>query len=226
MKKILFCGYRPWAKKIYDKLLKEHGKECSFNLVETPEGLEKQLQEQDPSAILFIGWSWIVRKEVVDKHLCICLHPSPLPKYRGGSPLQHQIINGEKQSAVTLFRMNEYIDKGEIYFQEEFSLSGDLKDVFDRMVEVGTGGVLNIADKIINSIDLNGVPQNHEEATYFKRRVPKMSEIKIEDFLNFTAEEVYNKIRALQDPYPNAFIVCRDGSKLFLHGASIEEKNE
>ena len=49
-----------------------------------------------------------------------------------------------------------------------------------------------------------------------------MSEIKIEDFNNFTAEELYNKIRALQDPYPNSFVVCKDGTKLFLTHSKCE----
>ena len=46
------------------------------------------------------------------------------------------------------------------------------------------------------------------------------SEIQIEDFDNFTAEELSNKINPLLDPYPNAFIVCKDGSKLFIKGSN------
>ena len=48
------------------------------------------------------------------------LHPSPLPKYRGGSPIQNQIINGESKSAVTLFKINNKIDQGDIIYQKEF----------------------------------------------------------------------------------------------------------
>ena len=43
-----------------------------------------------------------------------------------------------------------------------------------------------------------------------------MSEIKVSDFNNFTATELYNKVRALQDPYPNAFIVCKNNTKLLI----------
>ena len=43
-----------------------------------------------------------------------------------------------------------------------------------------------------------------------------MSEIKIEDFNNLTSKEIHNKIRCLQDPYPNAFIKCKDGSILYI----------
>ena len=65
------------------------------------------------------------------------LHPSPLPKYRGGSPIQNQIINGEKNSAVTLFKMTRNLDDGDIYKQIPFSLKGSLDDIFNRIIKLG-----------------------------------------------------------------------------------------
>lgn len=78
--------------------------------------------------------------ETINNYLCICLHPSPLPRYRGGSPIQNQIINGEVESAVTYFKMNNEIDAGPIIWQQNFSLDGDLKDVFSRISETGKKG--------------------------------------------------------------------------------------
>ena len=49
-----------------------------------------------------------------------------------------------------------------------------------------------------------------------------MSEIEIEDFSNYTAIDLHNKVRSLQTPYPNAFIRCKDGSKLFLQKTKVE----
>ena len=53
-----------------------------------------------------------------------------------------------------------------------------------------------------------------------------MSEIKLEDFKSFTAEQLHNKIRGLQNPYPNAFIVCKNGTKLYLTESNLGEKIE
>jgi len=50
-----------------------------------------------------------------------------------------------------------------------------------------------------------------------------MSEIKVEDISNFTASELHDKVRALQDPYPNAFITCRDGSKLYVKKTELKQ---
>ena len=70
-----------------------------------------------PNIILWYGWSWILPPNIVKEYNCVALHPSPLPKYRGGSPLQNQIINGETISAITLFKMEEGLDNGDVIKQ-------------------------------------------------------------------------------------------------------------
>ena len=67
--------------------------------------------------------TWRRFEKIIKEYYSVMLHPSSLPKYRGGSPIQNQIINGEKISAVTLFKMNEKIDQGDIIFQKEIELS-------------------------------------------------------------------------------------------------------
>ena len=92
--KIGLVGYRKWALDIYDHIEKTHDHEfLRFNSKD--EFSEKKLISFNPDYILFYGWSWIVPTNLVKNFNCVMLHPSPLPKYRGGSPLQNQIINGE-----------------------------------------------------------------------------------------------------------------------------------
>jgi len=223
MKNILICSYRDWALEINHNLISEfENKNICFIICKTKEEFNNYLQKSaNISAILFIGWSDIIAKEITDNFLCICLHPSLLPKYRGGSPIQHQMISGEDSSGISIFKMNEGLDKGPIYFQKEFRLKEkDINQVFESIVKIGSEGFIKLIDEIINDKPLKFVEQNEKEATYFKRRTPKESEIQIEDFNNFTAEEISNKINALLDPYPNAFIVCKDGSKLFFKGSN------
>ena len=152
-----------------------------------------------------------INDNLIKNNKCICLHPSPLPKYRGGSPIQHQIINGESLSAVTFFEMTDKLDAGNILYKEYFSLKGDLKDIFLRISNLGISGILRILhSNIIKET------QDESKATFYKRRKPKESEIFIDDFIKYTAKELHNKIRSLQDPYPNAYIQCKDGSKLYI----------
>ena len=221
MDNILICGYRDWSYNLYVNIRSEIIKNIPDHhvvYVDHKDLLEENIKQYNPKYIFFIGWSWIIKDDIINKYPCICLHPSLLPKYRGGSPMQHQIINGEKESAVTLFYMDEGIDTGDILFQKKFSLNGDLVDIYNRVTKIGSEGVMKI---IQDSCD-DRIKQDESKATFYKRRKPSMSEIQVEDISNFTSEELHNKVRALQDPYPNAFIRCKDGTKLFIKKTEIE----
>ena len=198
--KILCVGYREWAIQIYKNLnlKKKHKIYLHFS----KSGLSKKINKILPDMILFYGWSWKIKKNIYTKFKSFMLHPSPLPKYRGGSPIQNQIIRGEKNSAVTIFEINEIIDGGDIYFQKTISLDGSLSQIFDRIIEKGIEGTI----KIINSKNIKIKKQNHSKATFFKRRKPEESEITISEIKKKSAKYLYNKIRMLDDPYPNAFI--------------------
>lgn len=170
-----------------------------------------------------VGWSEIVPEEFYTDRMVIVLHPSPLPKYRGGSPIQHQILAGETESFVTLFKLDKNfpkVDSGPIYTQGKFSLRGDLKTVLDNIANVGVRLIEHAIEEFSNTGSLRLLEQDDSQATTFKRRTPEESEITPEELTTFTAMQLYNKIRALQDPYPNAFIQTTDG-KLYITGASL-----
>jgi len=213
--KILCVAYRDWALSIYDKLNKESN--CELFIVRNRKEYSKVVIDKfQPDLILFYGWSWKVETSIIKKYKCIMLHPSPLPKYRGGSPIQNQIINGEKVSAVTLFLMDGNMDSGPILAQNILSLEGSLKTIFEDIVKVGLRLTLDI---INNGMDLK--IQNEEDATVFKRRTPEDSEITIEEIKNKPANYLYDKVRMLDYPYPNAFIRTSDGLKLLIKKVEI-----
>ena len=104
---VYICAYRDWGIDIFNKLKGIY----DIVLIETPDQLTQlsnMFHKND--TIFFLGWSWIVEKDIIDNYNCICLHPSPLPKYRGGSPIQNQIVNKEQVSAVSFFKMNDKLD--------------------------------------------------------------------------------------------------------------------
>ena len=216
--KIVCVGYRAWAIDIYQNLkgeLLDH--EFLLQLSEA-DFCEHSIVAFNPDLVLFYGWSNIVPKYLVTKYNCLMLHPSPLPKYRGGSPIQNQIIQGETKSAVTIFLMREGIDNGPIAKQKELDLHGDISDIFDRIAKIGLQLTLEIIVEGLNLYD-----QDEEKATYFNRRKPHESEITIDELTNQSSLYLYNKIRMLQDPYPNAFIKTIDGKKIILKHVIIED---
>jgi methionyl-tRNA formyltransferase len=231
LKAALFA-YRSWAFGLLEALPKETGKHvvATYTVEDCEEGAPKDAKKIDPKKIsalipallkekidvlLFVGWSWMVPKQMTDGFACVCLHPSPLPKYRGGSPIQNQIIAGEKQSAVTLFRMTEGIDDGDIFEQERYSLDGELREVLGRISQAGAKAMARMLLRF-SKADYSARPQDASKATIFKRRTPEQSEITQEDIRKKSARQLDDFVRALQDPYPNAFIRCADGKKLFI----------
>ena len=155
------------------------------------------VKKKKPDLIFFPDWSWIVPDEIVSNYKCICFHDSNLPKFRGGSPIQNQIIRGIEKTKSTAFLMNKGLDEGDILLQKALSLKGSLNEIFDRMIQ----NDLFMVEKIIQG--KYKLKKQTGRPTKFKRRSPKNSELKN---LNHSKKYIYNFIRMLEDPYPNAFI--------------------
>ena len=215
--KLLCITYRKWAIEIYETL-ENMFPEYSFKIIKSREEYKKDLiDEFKPDMILWYGWSWIIENDIINNYFCVMLHPSPLPKYRGGSPIQNQIINGEKFSSITLFKMTENLDAGPIIIQLSFSLLGDITDIFKRLIILGVAA----SEKLING-NYSLTEQNENDATIYNRLSEDNSEITIDDLLNLSAETLCNKIRMLTPPYPPAYILMKGGVKLKILKAEIE----
>jgi len=242
MGRFAFFGYREWAFKILKGLEAQFpGRIDSFTVtpftkpngvLETCEYSEKRERERpidqrhlesfpirDYKALFFIGWSWMVPKELVDNISCICLHPAPLPRYRGGSPIQAQILAGEEASAISLFRMTMGLDDGPIYYQAPISFAGHLHEIFDRMSEVGT----DLTAKLISAFDNNQVIEHPQIGRAFecKRRKPTDSQLTSEKLAAMTGHQLWDFLRCLEDPYPNAYFVGTDGASVLLKWAEL-----
>ena len=214
--RIIGCGYRDWSLKIFEKL-NEH----ELSIITHPDLVSLQVIDSiKPDLVLFYGWSWIINDDILKKYLCLCLHPSPLPNYKGGTPIQHQIMSGETESAVTIFKMTTKLDAGPICFQKSFPLSGNISQIFSRIQKIGEDATLDIIHKLQNN-DLHFSPQEQNEHI-FKRRTPSESEITMDELKTNSAKEIHDKIRMLTDPYPNAFIKCADGQKLYITESYID----
>jgi len=195
----LFCAYRDWSIKLYEKLSKKHD---NFILLNSPKKLTFSfVKKLNPEFIFFPDWSWIIPEKITSNYKCVCFHESNLPKFRGGSPLQNQIIRGITKTKTTAFFMSKGIDEGDIILQRDLSLSGKIDEIFLRMIENDF--------KIIEKIILGNYKLTKQKGrrSIFKRRKPDESEL---DSLPHSLEYFYNFIRMLDDPYPNAFIRLGD----------------
>lgn len=217
MDEFLYVSYREWALNSYV----ETG--LQMQNVKTTEELLTYLHTcEKVKYIFFVGWSELIPEEIVNEYCCLCIHPSMLPLYRGGSPIQNQIIDGVLDSGVSLFKMDNGIDTGPLFSQIHLSLRGSLDDIFQRITFITAQLIRKFVQTVLAGEEVNFTVQNDDIATYFKRRKPDQSEITLEDLQTLSSEQLYNKIRSLDDPYPNAYIKCGDGKKLFIKKACVE----
>lgn len=248
MKRIAFVIYREWAYEIcksmqdfqneYPSFIvstiitttsREFDAEnaLNFHIVEgnDNERIASILEENKIDVVCYYGWSWIIKEPILSSYICLCLHPSPLPKYRGGSPIQHQVISGETDSAVSVFRIGEGLDDGDIYKQLPMSLAGTIEDIFSRIVSLGTEITKQfVLDCAHDSIVFT--PQQFlKENPPLKRRVKEQSKISLEKIKMLTYNELYNFVRALATPYPNVQISFLEGD-LFLEEVQKYETNK
>lgn len=138
------------------------------------------------------------------------LHGSLLPKYRGAAPINWAVINGEKETGVTTFKLKHEIDTGDILLQASFPIEENdtAGEVHDRMKAIGA----NLLVETVKGLANNSIIEQPQPFSESIPHAPKIfTETCLIDF-NQTAQQVHNHIRGLS-PFPGAF--TRLNGKLF-----------
>jgi len=131
------------------------------------------------------------------------LHSSLLPNYRGAAPMNHAIINGETESGITTFLLDEEIDTGKILFQEKVDISNTMNvgDLHDLLMIKGADLVIQTLESLEKGT-YQPIPQPTEILN--PKAAPKFIKEDLRINWNSSAHEIYNFIRGLS-PYPTAF---------------------
>ncbi len=182
----------------------------------------RQLEEMRPDLVFVDGWSEKLLPPALEaaKEKFVCIHPSLLPKSRGGATLNWALIRGEKEWGITLFYLANEIDKGDIIDQERFFIEerDDIQTVFDKAA-LAAMDLLERTLPLFVSGKAARRPQNDADATFFHRRKPAQGEI---DWTQ-SSRQIRNLVRALTHPYPGAFFYW-NGEKVFVWKAAIAEE--
>lgn len=142
--------------------------------VYTPDTLKNEefaelLGEIDPELIAVVAYGKILPKSVLDypKYGCVNVHVSLLPKYRGAAPMQRAIIEGEKETGVTIMYMAEGVDTGDIIAAEAFPIGAedDFEAIHDRSADVGARLLVKTIKDIADGVATR-TPQDDSLATH------------------------------------------------------------
>ena len=158
----------------------------------------------NPKIIFFIHWSELIPKDLYQKYMCIQFHATDLPKGRGGSPIQNQILRNIKKTKISAFRVKKELDSGPICMKQNFFLNGNAESIMKKM-ELKS---ISMIEKLIKRKNIKFRKQGGKP-TFFNRRKPQESEIDLSQVK--TINKMYDFLRMLDAPgYPNAFIKLKE----------------
>jgi methionyl-tRNA formyltransferase len=178
-----------WSDLLYEKLIEEF--DCSYF---NDDSYENFLTQAD--WVFFFHWSKIVSDEVYNNNKCVVIHTGNLPKGRGGSPLQNQILDGIVETKVNAITMEDDVDSGDIYCSLPLTLQGTITDIWLSMIDRAYELIKKCVIENLEPVEQVGEPQ-----IYKRNKNNRLPLIESEDLI-----EIYKFIQMLDgETYPNAF---------------------
>jgi len=155
--------------------------------------------------IVVAAYGQILPSEILQHAPCINLHTSILPRYRGASPIQQAILNGDKTTGVTAMLMDEGLDTGDIIKIVQCSIDDDemVEELFEKLTNIASDLTVDV---LKNFLKYTPISQNDEKATHCKKITKADGLVEFDD-----AKKVYNKYRAFT-PWPGVYL--KSGLKL------------
>lgn len=187
------------------------------------EEFKQQLLELNPDIFVVVAFR-ILPKALIDipKFGSINIHSSLLPKYRGAAPINWAVLNGDKETGISIFQIEPKVDTGDVLFQKKILIDemDTCQEVHDRLSELGGKSITKVLDDFEKGV-INKIPQDNSLATKAPKIYPEMGEI---DWTK-SAMEIKNQIHGLS-PFPGAYSQF-NGKRVKLLRSSFElESND
>lgn len=180
------------------------------------------LREVKPDLILTMAYGQLVPKGVLEfpKYGCLNMHGSILPYYRGAAPIQRAIMNGEKETGVSLMKMVEAMDAGEVYDIEKIMISSEdnYTSLCDKMAKAAFTLVKRSLLNVVSG-KLIGTLQNDKLATFANKILDEEEHLP----LLASGKQIVNTVRGLSEQ-PGAYLLLQE-QKLKIYKAEHLKKN-
>lgn len=213
------------GKKVQYTPVKEKALELGLSVyqpdnVNDPESIEI-MKKLNPDFIVVVAYGQILKKEILEmpKYNCLNVHASLLPKYRGAAPINWAIVNGEKETGVTIMEMAEGLDTGDMILWESIpiNLDDDYPSIHDKLSILGGSLIIDTLEKIKND-NFTRTVQDNSISTYASMLSKETGIIN----WNNSAEDIRNLVRGLK-PWPSAYTQYKDDT-LKIHDVDIVDK--
>lgn len=181
------------------------------------------LREKEIDFIVVVAFGQLIKENLLKefKNKIINLHPSSLPKYRGPSPVQFTLLNGDKTTHASAMLIEKGMDSGDILYQKELEIQDedDFTSLSEKLSKIGSQAILY---SLLNYNDLieKSIKQDDENATFTKKISKDMGKI---DFSN-DKEDIINKIRAFVE-FPKAYFSYKRENVKILKASPVQIEN-
>ena len=180
----------------------------------------QKILDMNPDIIITAAYGQIIPDIVLNypKYGAINVHGSLLPKLRGGAPIHHAIINGDKEIGVTIMYMDKRMDAGDIISQRAIPLTNDMNlDIaYEKLAIIGRDLLIETIPSIINGTN-NRIHQNDNEVTFGYNITKEEEKINFDD----TSMNIYNKIRGLSS-VPGAYAIINN-KRMKVYSSTISD---
>jgi len=165
-------------------------------------GFINQVRHLDADIIVVVAFQ-ILPNEIINAARlgAINLHASLLPKYRGAAPINWALINGDKQTGITIFQIKPKVDTGDIILQQTVEIADQetYGDLYTRLSRIGAPALVTVLDRLENGV-AEAIPQDDSLVCKAPKIFPQMGEINWSN----SAESIKNQIHGLS-PVPGAY---------------------
>ncbi|VYS83999.1 Methionyl-tRNA formyltransferase [Anaerococcus vaginalis] len=181
------------------------------------------LKEKNIDYIVVVAFGQLIKEKLLEeyKNKIINLHPSSLPKYRGSSPVQFSLLNGDKKTHASAMLIEKGMDSGDILNQKEVEIKAEdnFTSLSEKLSKIGSEVIL---ESVLNYDDFmkNRIKQDNDKATFTKKITKEMGKI---DF-NQSKEEIINKIRAFVE-FPKSYFSYKNENVKILKASPVEIEN-
>lgn len=205
------------VKKILDK------KKIKFKIINKIDNKNYLFIKKKKYYLLIVaGWPLIFNEKIINASFkgTINLHAGKLPNYRGGSPVNWQIIRGESYIYINIIKMVKKIDAGPIYEKKKIKIckNDNVGKIHNKINKIFPNLTLKVISKIKNNF--SPLKQRNKNIRYFKQRRDADGLIK---WNNMSSKEVFNFVRAISKPYPGAFYLDKNGKKNRIYDCKVSK---
>jgi methionyl-tRNA formyltransferase len=207
-----------------------HSMALKYNIpVETPANFKEEatkttFKNYNFDLALVASYGIILPQFILDcpTYGCINVHGSILPKYRGASPIQMALHNGEKTTGITIMQMDKGMDSGDIITTKEININYPIEfnDLYKQLAELSCEALLNTILELKHNGKVNKTPQNHNLATFTKILTKEDGRINF----NLHANSIVNKILAF-NPFPSTYFYYKEEPIKILQAIAYEKNH-